>query len=153
MKLLLKRIARRDKYTIGKLYIDGEYFSDTIEDKDRGLTQDMPLDEIKKIKVPNETAIPTGTYKITLNVISPKFSKYNAYKYIGGRLPRLLDVPGYSGVLMHIGNTAEHSSGCLIVGQNTQVGKVLNSTVTFKKLYAKLQEANKRGEVITITIE
>ena len=152
MKLLLKRIARREKYTIGKLYIDGKYECDTVEDEDRGLTQDMSLDEIKKIKVPNETAIPTGTYKITLNVVSPKFSKY-AYKYIGGRLPRLPDVPGYSGVLMHIGNTAEHSSGCLIVGQNTQVGKVLNSTVTFKKLYAKLQEANKRGEVITITIE
>ena len=153
MKLHLKRIARRDTYTIGKLYIDGKYFCDTIEDKDRGLTQDMPLDEIKKIKVPNETAIPTGTYKVTLNVVSPKFSKYSAYKYIGGKLPRLLDVPGYSGVLIHIGNTAEHSSGCVLVGQNTQVGRITNSTATFKKLYEKLQEANKRGEVITITIE
>ena len=71
MKLLLKRIARRDKYTIGKLYIDGKYECDTVEDKDRGLTQNMSLEEIKKIKIPNETAIPTGTYKITLNVVSP----------------------------------------------------------------------------------
>lgn len=75
MNILLKRIAKKSTYTIGKLYVDGVYFCDTIEDKDRGLTQKTPLSEIKKVKVYQETAIPTGTYEITTNVISPKYSK------------------------------------------------------------------------------
>jgi len=74
MKLTLKRIAKKEKYTIGKLYIDDVYFCDTCEDTDRGMKQTMPLTEIKKLKIPGETAIPTGTYKITLDVQSPKFS-------------------------------------------------------------------------------
>ena len=72
MKLTLKRIARKDTYTIGKLYINGKYFLDTLEDKDRGLKQSMSLDQIKEMKIPNETAIPSGIYKVTLDVISPK---------------------------------------------------------------------------------
>jgi hypothetical protein len=93
--------------------------------------------------------------KLTINKISfsPRFSKKAAYKYIGGRLPRLVNVPGYQGVLIHIGNSAKDSSGCLLVGKNTQVGKVLQSTDTFRALYAKMKEAKERGEEITITIE
>ena len=64
MKLLLKRVAKRDTYTIGKLYIDGQYFCDTIEDKDRGLKQNTPLSTIKNTKIQNKTAIPTGTYNV-----------------------------------------------------------------------------------------
>ena len=73
MKLLLKRIAKRDTYTIGKLYIDGKYFSDTLEDPDRGLTNSMSREQIAKIKVYGETAIPTGTYNIDMNAVSTKF--------------------------------------------------------------------------------
>jgi len=153
MKLLLKRIARKSTYTIGKLYINDEYFCDTIEDKDRGLDQEMSLIEIKRLKIKNETAIPTGTYEITLDVVSPKFSKKDVYKYINGKLPRLLNVKGYGGVLIHIGNTAKDSAGCILVGRNTQVGKVLQSTSTFKLLYSKLLEAKKRNEKITITVK
>ena len=140
MKLILKRIARKPTYTIGKLYIDGVYFCDTVEDTDRGLFQGQSLDLIKKIKIPNKTAIPTGTYKLTLNVISPKYSKKAIYQEIcKGRVPRLLDVPGYDGVLIHIGNSADDSSGCILVGQNKVVGKVINSTETFRKLYNKIK--------------
>ena len=140
MKLTLKRIAKKKTYTIGKLYIDDVYFCDTIEDVDRGLYQGQNLDLIKKIKIPNKTAIPRGTYKITLNVVSPKYSKKKIYQEIcNGRVPRLLDVPGYEGVLIHIGNTAEDSAGCILVGENKQVGKVLNSTETFRKLYNKIK--------------
>lgn len=114
----------------------------------------MPLAEIKKRKVYSKTAIPTGTYKIAMNIVSPKFSQRAFYKtFCGGKLPRLLNVPGYEGVLIHIGNSATQSAGCLLVGENTQVGKVLNSTETFKKLYKKLKSASDRGEEITITIE
>jgi len=154
MKLTLNRIAKRDTYTIGKLYIDGEYFCDTIEDKDRGLKQTMSLAEIKQKKIKHQTAIPTGTYEITLNVVSPKYSGKPWYVNLcGAKMPRLLNIPGYDGVLIHPGNTANDTSGCLIVGKNTVVGKVTESRVVFKGLYAKLKAAAVKGERITITIQ
>lgn len=151
MKLYLKRIARRETYTIGKLYIDGKYFCDTIEDKDRGLTQSTPLSEIRKIKIKTQTAIPTGTYKVTLNVVSPKMSKSAFYKTNanGGRVPRLLNVPGFDGILIHVGNYATQSAGCILVGVNDVKGMVTHSQETFTKLYKILQS----GTNITITIE
>lgn len=150
MKLLLKTIAKKDKYTIGKLYVNGEYFCDTLEDTSRGLTSKMSEYEISKIKVHGNTAIPTGTYKITLDIISPKFSKYKQYKFCGGKLPRLLDVPGFEGVLIHIGNTPKDTEGCILVGENKVIGGVINSTVYFKKLYSLLLEASNNKEEITI---
>lgn len=140
MKLTLRRIAKKSTYTIGKLYIDGVYFCDTIEDTDRGLYQGQSLETIKKIKVYAKTAIPRGTYKVTLNVVSPKFSQKKIYQDIcKGKVPRLLDVPGYEGVLIHIGNSAEGSAGCILVGENKIVGRVINSTETFRKLYNKIK--------------
>ena len=150
MKLLLKTVAKKDKYTIGKLYIDGVYFCDTLEDTSRGLTQSMKEHEISKIKVHGNTAIPTGTYKITLNIISPKFSKYKQYKFCEGKLPRLLDVPGFEGVLIHIGNTPKDTEGCILVGYNKVVGGLINSTIAFKALYSKLLEAKNNNEEIII---
>ena len=152
MELQLKRIARRDTYTIGHLYIDGEYFCDTIEDRDRGLRQDLPLSVNKARKRPGETAIPTGRYQVTLGVQSPKYKERQQYKFCNGYLPRLLNVPAYEGVLIHIGNTAADSAGCILVGRNTQVGKVLKSTDTFLALYSRLQDAAQRGEMIYIAI-
>jgi len=152
MKLELKRIFKGNDYTIGKLYINGSYFCDTLEDKDRGLTQDMPLEEINKIKVYGKTAIPTGTYQVSLDIISPKFSdfkKYAAYKFCDGYLPRLVNVPGFDGVLIHIGNDEEDSSGCILVGTNSVKGKVTNSTSTFRKLYDIIVESESE---ITISI-
>ncbi|WP_442899568.1 DUF5675 family protein [Eubacterium ventriosum] len=97
--------------------------------------------------------MPTGTYKVTLDIVSPKFSKYKQYKFCNGKLPRLLDIPGFDGILIHIGNTEEDTDGCLLVGKNNVVGKVIESTVTFKALYDKMQEAIENGEEITITIK
>ncbi len=154
MELLLKRVARKPTYTIGHLYIDGERFCETIEDADRGLDQQMTLDEIRRIKVQDKTAIPTGNYRITLDVKSPKYSNYARYPWaraIGGKVPRLLNVNGYDGVLIHVGNTAEDTSGCIIVGENKVVGKVINSTATFAKLYARLKTA--RDGKIYITVQ
>ena len=154
MELLVKRVAKKNTYTIGKLYIDGEYFCDTLEDKDRGLKQTDHIIKIKRTKVQHQTAIPTGTYEVTMNVVSPRFSKRDFYRKncYGGRVPRILDVPGFDGILIHIGNTAADSSGCILVGKNSQVGKVLNSTNTFKNLYKILDDANRNGESIKITI-
>jgi hypothetical protein len=140
MKLLLKRIFRGDKYTIGHLYIDGNYYCDVLEDVDRELSNDMSEEEIKKIKVYGKTAIPTGRYKIEVTY-SPKFKRY---------LPILLNVRGFSGIRIHSGNTAEDTLGCLLVGFNKEKGKVLNSRVTSDKLTALLRNCE---EEIHITIE
>lgn len=152
MKLLLKRIAKKNKYTIGRLYADGKYVCDTIEDKDRGLTDKMTVDEIKKKKVYAETAIPYGTYEVTINVVSPKFSKKTFYYNNAnkGRVPRLLNVRGFDGVLIHGGSDQNSSAGCVIIGENKIVGKVINSQATFIKLYKILQTAKDK---IYITIQ
>ena len=157
MELLVKRIAKKDTYTIGKLYIDGIYFCDTIEDKDRGLDQKMSLSEIKSKKVYGETAIPTGRYKVDMNTTSPKYSNPNKYKYAkkyDAKLPRILNIPGYEGVLIHTGNTASDTLGCVIVGKNTVVGKVLDSVNTFCKLMDDyLVPARDKNEEIWINVE
>lgn len=140
MDLKLKRIFRGDKYTIGKLYIDGDYYSDVLEDTDRGLTDDMLEDEIKKVKVYGKTAIPTGRYKVEVTY-SPKFKRY---------LPILLEVKGFSGIRIHSGNTPEDTLGCLLVGYNKVKGQVINSRVTSDKLTALLRNCE---EEIYITIE
>ena len=139
MKIEVKRIAKRSTYTIGKMYIDGNYFCDTLEDVDRGINQKDFLDTIKKIKVAGVTAIPTGTYKVIVNM-SPKFQR---------NLPRLIDVLGFECILIHRGNTDKDTAGCILVGENKVVGKVINSTVYEKKLVNILQNTK---EDITITI-
>ena len=139
MELKLKRIARRETYTIGRLYVDGVYFCDTIEDRDRGLDQQLPVSVNMAKKRKGVTAIPTGRYRVTLGVQSPRFSKKKQYDFCKGFLPRLINVPAFDGVLIHIGNTAQDSEGCILVGKNKEVGKVLESTATFHALYEKLK--------------
>lgn len=117
MTILLKRIALRDTYTIGKLYIDGQYTCDSLEDRVRDLS--------KEKKVYGETAIPYGTYKVSWTY-SPKFKKY---------MPLIEDVPNFQGIRIHSGNTAKDSLGCILVGENKQKGMVLNSRATVNKLY------------------
>lgn len=145
MELTLVRKYFCEEYTIGKLYVDGKYFCDTIEDKVRDLDNEG--------KVYGKTAIPYGTYRIAMDVVSPRFANHKQYRHIGGKLPRLLDVPHFDGILIHIGTTAEDSSGCILVGQNLAKGKVLNSTITFNNLYTNLLRAKAKGEEIKITIK
>ena len=141
MKLTLKRIALKQTYTIGHLYIDGKYFCDTIEDKVRDLK--------KEPKVKGQTAIPYGTYEVITNVVSPRFKYRSWAKPYGGKIPRLVNVPGFEGVLIHPGTDQNSTSGCLIIGQNKIKGKVINSQKTFYALMSKL----KGQKDIKITIE
>lgn len=140
MELLLIRKCKNDKYTIGHLYVNGDYYCDTLEDTDRGLTDDMSEEEIKRIKIYGKTAIPTGRYKVEVTY-SPKFKRY---------LPILLNTKCFSGIRIHSGNTPEDTLGCLLVGFNKEKGKVLNSRVTSDKLTALLRNC---AEEIYITIE
>ena len=153
MRLKLERTARESEYTIGRLYVNGAYECDTLEDRDRGLSRSMPLSEIKERKVYGQTAIPTGEYRVTLSVRSPKYSAKATWRdYNGGFMPRLLSVPGWEGVLIHPGNTSADTEGCVLVGRNTQKGMVTGSTAAFKALYAKMREAVGRRETITLEI-
>ena len=155
MELILKRIALRSEYTIGKLYVDGEYVCDTIEDTVRDLDKDGKFAN-GEVKIPGKTAIPYGRYEITMKVKSPKYSNFTKYswaKKYDGYLPRLLNVPHFDGVLIHVGNSALDSEACILVGENKVVGKVINSVNTFRRLMDDyLVPAKERNENIVITI-
>lgn len=152
MKLTIKRTITRNSYTLGKLYIDGVYFCDTLEDKDRGLTQNMSVEQIKSMKVPGETAIPKGTYRVTLDVVSPKFSKYPFYmQTCEGKLPRLIDVKGYEGVLIHVADGPKRDSllqGCIGIGNLSAEEYLMNGKKVFVELYNKLKGNNIELEII-----
>lgn len=154
MKLILERCYAKETYTIGKLYyIDEEtqakrYISDTLEDTDRRLTGQMDEEQIKTLKVYANTAIPSGTYQISLNVVSPKYSKRQYYKLVcNGKVPRLLGVKGFNGVLIHIGNTNKDTEGCILVGYNKKKGQVINSKTAWEKLYKILKSAKYGTEI------
>lgn len=141
MKLTLKRIALRQTYTIGKLYIDDVYFCDTIEDTVRDLNKNGKFDNGEK-KVHSKTAIPYGIYEIKWTY-SPRFKKYT---------PQLMNVPSFEGIRIHAGNTSADTEGCLILGKNKQVGKVINSRATINKFYPIIKNACSNGKV-TIEIK
>ena len=141
MEIRVDRKYKKDTYTVSNLYVDGVWFCNVIEDRDRGLRCDHPLEYISRIKVPGETAIPTGRYVVTLTVQSAKFSQKANYAWCKGFLPRIVGVPGFDGILFHAGSSAASSAGCLIVGMNTEKGKVTASMSTLKKLYEKMKSA------------
>lgn len=150
MEILVERKWKKPNYTIGIMSIDGKRFCETLEDVDRNLNSSMTIEQIKAIKKPNETAIPTGTYKITLDTFSPRFGNKSFYKKVcGGKLPRILNIKGFDGVLIHCGNTNLDTSGCILVGRNLEVGKVLKSQETFEKLY-RILKGNKDNLTIKI---
>lgn len=141
MKLKLNRIALRKTYTIGKLYIDGKYFCDTLEDTVRDTNKSGKFDNGEK-KVKGKTAIPYGTYEIKWTY-SPRFKKYT---------PQLMNVPQFEGIRIHAGNSSTDTEGCLLLGQNKKVGMVLNSRATINKFYPIIKEACSNGKV-TIEIK
>lgn len=163
LELLLDRRWKKEEYTIGEFFVDcnyvngecvaGKYFSNTCEDKDRGLSSDMPVNKIKRLKIPGKTAIPTGRYRIDMHTVSPRFRyRYWAKKY-NGCVPRLLGVPCYSGVLLHPFNFADQSEGCIAHGENRVKGGVVKAVEYFEKLMDNyLVPADTAGKEIWITI-
>lgn len=153
MELTLKRIALRETYTIGRLYLNGTYFCDTLEDKVRDINKDGDLNDVGEGKVNSKTAIPYGRYEITMKIQSPKYSQRASYAWCKGYLPRLLKVPHFEGILIHSGNDATHSAGCILVGENKVKGQIINSMATLKSLVPMLKHASDNNEKIWITIE
>ena len=156
MELIVDRKWKKQSYTISNLTIDGKWFCNVLEDKDRNLDSSMSIAKIRELKKPSITAIPKGTYEITLDVISPKYSTNSFYKQVcNGKVPRLLNVKGFEGILIHVGDGprgADLSSGCLLCGYNKVKGQLRDGKEVFKKLYSLLKEAKSRGEKITIKI-
>ena len=143
MQILIQRHALKEGYTIGRMEINGKYFCDTLEDTDRGLRESMTENEIAELKVKGATAIPTGTYRIDMQTRSPRFDRV---------LPRLINVKGYEGVLIHSGNTAADTEGCILVGLNRVRGKVIGSRLKLGRLLVLLREAQAEGEEIELVI-
>lgn len=141
MDLLLKRISRKERYTIGRLYVDGKRFCDALEDTDRDLNRDGDLDDPGEGKIFGETAIPYGTYKVTITY-SPRFKR---------ELPLVHDVKHFEGIRIHPGNTDADTHGCILLGYNDQIGRVSNSRFWFSKLF-KLMKDSKQKE-FTLKIE
>lgn len=123
MNVSINRKWKKDTYTIGLVYIDGEFFCNSLEDRDRGLRQDMDVGEIARMKVAGETAIPTGKYIVTMTY-SPKYKRV---------MPQIMNVPGYTGGRIHSGNNAKDTEGCILLGKNDKVGWISNSRETCKK--------------------
>lgn len=134
MELKLNRIFLGSSATIGELYVDGEHIADTLEDRVR------PEGE----KVYGKTAIPEGTYEMVLSY-SPRFKKI---------LPEILNVPNFTGIRIHCGNSSADSSGCVLVGtwDGEKEDWVGNSRIAFNELMSLLQKAADNKEKITITI-
>ena len=132
MKLILIRIARKAEYTIGRLEDEnGKKLCDTLEPIWRNY-------DGGELKIPKKSAIPEGTYRV-VTTYSLRFRKY---------LPLLVGVPGFEGVRIHAGNTSRDTEGCILVGQNLQVGKVLWSRITLEKLMKLIE--NEKEIYLTI---
>lgn len=119
--------------TLGALYINGHFFCHILEPRTR--PKGAP-------KIPGKTAIPEGTYRLSLDITSPRFSDYKHHPWArpwSGKMPFLCNVPGFNGVLIHVGNTPNDTAGCLLVGQATAPDFIVNSVATFRRLMLRLQ--------------
>lgn len=133
MTILLKRETFTPTSTVGSLYIDGKLVAFVLEDTVRP----------KGVKVDGNTAIPYGTYPVTFEK-SPRLSKLKGHDFF---TPRLSKVPGFAGILMHSGNTAEDSIGCLILGLKRAKDIVSNSRDACDRVYPLIEACCKAGKV------
>ena len=147
MELKLIRKYFTEEYTIGRLYVDDKYFCDTLEDKVRELedyNHDGDFDDSGEGKIYGKTAIPCGRYRVTL-IWSLRRER---------QVPLLNSVPGFTSILIHSGNTPDDTEGCILVGENKEKGKVLNSRYHEARLTNVLRDViNTQHERIYITIK
>lgn len=157
MEVLVYRKWPKAGYCIGRMYIDGQLVCNSLEDEDRGLSDAMDERAIRNRKIFGKTAIPRGRYTIDMETVSPRFSQKEFYMQIcGGKVPRLKNVKGFEGILLHVADGPKGAAlleGCIGIGLNKKVGQLCDGKETFKKVYALMKEAHDRGETIYITIE
>ena len=154
MLITVERKWKKTDYTVGRIYVNGICFCNSLEDTDRGLDDNMPDWMIRNKKIPTRTAIPTGRYRVNMDTVSPKFSKYPFYMEVcQGKLPRLEKVKGFDGILIHCGTDHTMTAGCVLCGFNTIKGKLTQGKEAFRELYGQMIAAHRRGEEIWIEIE
>lgn len=157
MEILVHRKWNQQEYCVGRIFIDGQLYGNTLEDTDRGLSDAMEERTIRSRKIYGKTAIPRGRYIIDMDTVSPKFSRYPFYMEVcGGKLPRIKSVKGFEGILIHVADGpkgADLLEGCIGVGLNKKAGQLSDGKEIFKKIYALMKEAHDNGEVIHITVE
>lgn len=155
MKIQVKRVARKKTYTVGKVSIDGKYFCDSLEDVDRGVSQVMPFTSTGGAqgywttadggiieKVYGQTSIPTGLYDAGIFW----WAKYKCYAV------QLMRVPGFTGILMHNGTSADHSEGCVLLGKNNIVGRLDGNRIYMDALAARVMACEKSGEKVQVEV-
>jgi len=138
MLLEVRREPSAHGCTLGSLYVDGEFECFTLED----VIREVALQPVALWKIPGETAIPSGTYRVIVNM-SNRFQRL---------LPLLVDVPGFAGVRIHSGNCAADTEGCILVGRRRGVATILDSRLAFEALFAKIQSAIGRGEAVQVRV-
>jgi len=143
MELTVKRTIKSANSTLSDFYIDGQRTYYGLEPVDRGLNEDMTLDEIKAAKIQNKTAIPTGRYRVT-RAYSPKHGK---------DVPLVNDVKGFGGVEIHVGNFPKDTEGCLLLGTDRGPDEVINSKAAVEAFYQKFFSTVDNDEMVFITYE
>jgi len=136
MQLLSLREIFASQYTHGRLFVDNVFECYTLEDTDRH------LEDKRNTKVPHQTAIPVGEYKVIIN----KSRRFCCM------MPLICDVPDFDGIRIHAGNTADDTEGCILVGQTRGNSTILSSRNAFTRLFTKMVEAQRKGEEISIKV-
>lgn len=153
MEITIIREWPKSDYTIGKFFVNGVRICESLEDTDRGLSDSMALDKIKSAKVYGKTAIPKGKYEVTM-AVSQKFKNRVWAKPNGGKVPTVLGVKGFAGILIHPGTDANDTLGCIIVGKNTKKGMLTSSQATYRRLVDEfIVPSIARGEKIYLEIK
>jgi len=152
IEVLIHRKWKKAAYTVGRFFVNRTLLFNSLEDTDRGLTQEMSEEDILAVKVPGKTAIPVGTYELRLTV-SNKFKSRPWAKKYKGLVPEIVGVPGYSGTRIHPGNRPGDTDGCPLTGRNTKVGELTDATKCYYELMDKyLIPAHISGEKMRITV-
>ena len=143
MTIRIDRKWKKAEYTISKVYINGRYFGcNALEDTDRGLLQTMQITELQRRKIKGKTAIPRGYYDVRITY-SPKYKRM---------MPLVVDVPGYSGIRIHSGNSAKDTEGCILFGKNDMVGWISDSKYWTDKICRLIETALNKGEKVTLIV-
>ena len=151
MKIIIDRVYKYPKYTVGEVWVNGDFFAYSMEDVDRGLHVDMPMRYMRERKVYGETAIPCGSYEVIVDY-SPKFKKYMPHVMYRTDEDKLVEVPCFSGIRLHPFNTAEESLGCIGFGDWQGTNRIVNSKSYTAMLTDKIQKARNKKEKVVLEI-
>ena len=145
MEIDVIKFKESDEATLSRMYIDGKFYCYVLEDQHQD------------VKVIHETRIPEGRYRIDLRTVGGFNQRYSKkYGSMHQGMLELQDVPNFKYVLIHTGNTDDHTSGCLLVGKNVNIVgdlMVTNSRTAYKEIYPIILGAIKKGEEVWVSLK